>query len=304
MEFQTAQYINGEWTTRTATADEVLARTRQQQAAAMQPRGFKNQYKIPQLGILTRTLFRSPIVQFILPARIRHKDQNDVLFIGEDYVQIKSIHDYGHLHHVATKADFKGRIIAARIFGESRENIAEYNAPIKQENPTANAPFPPQVLVLTLDTGALMFLWVRPEETGAVRFHQRTVPFLDAGSPLSLQGVHLAVDPKQRAVAVAAYQGSFVIYRTKSISEWGEEVLSGENVTPIVEERSFSIEGSVQHMEFLSPSSTEKDENHVILVFVLRHRKRTKVSCYDWDHRGGLRTVNVRAERVSVDHGK
>lgn len=303
MEFQTTQLINGEWTTRTATLDEVLARNCQQQTAAKQPRGFKNQYQPPQMGVLTKTLFRSPIVQFILPARIRGEKQNDVIFVGEDYVQIKSIHNYGHLHHVATKADFRGRILAARIFGEPREDIVE-RASMEQEDSASKAPFPPQVLVLTLDTGALMFLWALSEETGAVRFHQRTVPFLDAGSPLTLQGVHLAVDPNQRAIAVSAFQGSFVIYRTKSVSEWSEDILAGDSVTPIVEERSFMIEGSIQHMEFLSPSSTEKDENHVILIFVHRYRKRTRVSCYDWDHRGGLRTVNVRAERVGVDFGK
>ena len=36
----------------------------------------------PTMGILTRTVMGSPIVRWIIPARIRNKQKNDVVFIG------------------------------------------------------------------------------------------------------------------------------------------------------------------------------------------------------------------------------
>ncbi|KAF2201275.1 hypothetical protein GQ43DRAFT_41412 [Delitschia confertaspora ATCC 74209] len=300
MEVQTTHFINGEWTTRTASLQEILAYQQQQQATPKQVSGFKNQFEIPQLGVLSRTVLPSPVIKFILPARIRHRRENDVVFVGEDCVQIKSIREYGHLHHVATKSDFAGHIIAARVFGESREEEAEF-VTIKQEDGHAKATLPPQVLLLTLSTGVLMFLWADSGETGTIQFHQRTIPLPRAHSSLTIQGRHLAVDPYRRAIAVAGYEG-FILYRTKSMSEWREEICSGQNTTPIVDERGFRFEGSIMRMEFLFPTPGPDGDNHVILLFAISHRNKTKLSCYDWDNRNGLRSANARAERVVVAH--
>jgi hypothetical protein len=36
----------------------------------------------PVYGLMTRTLVQSPVIRQIIPARIRSKDLNDVVFIG------------------------------------------------------------------------------------------------------------------------------------------------------------------------------------------------------------------------------
>lgn len=36
----------------------------------------------PVFGLMTRTLVQSPVIRQIIPARIRSKDLNDVVFIG------------------------------------------------------------------------------------------------------------------------------------------------------------------------------------------------------------------------------
>ena len=50
-------------------------------------KGFDHQLPRPEqepppYGILTRTLIHSPVVKQIIPARIRSRDFNDVVFVG------------------------------------------------------------------------------------------------------------------------------------------------------------------------------------------------------------------------------
>jgi hypothetical protein len=104
-------------------------------------------------------------------------------------------------------------------------------------------------------------------------------------------------------MAVAASEGQFVLYATMDMNTWRNGLRSGCDDVPIVDERIFPIQGRAMFMEFLSPG-LGKDDNHVILVFVVAHAGRLKVTCYDWDARYNLATVTARAERVAVDLGK
>ena len=36
----------------------------------------------PTMGLLTQTVVPSPVINWIIPARIRHKEKNDILVIG------------------------------------------------------------------------------------------------------------------------------------------------------------------------------------------------------------------------------
>src|SRR5690349_9702515 len=40
----------------------------------------------PSCGILTRTIIESPVVRHVLPARLRSRSQNDVVFVGVSLV--------------------------------------------------------------------------------------------------------------------------------------------------------------------------------------------------------------------------
>ena len=75
----------------------------------------------PCLGLLSRTIVSTPMIKWIIPARIRHQEKNDVLYITANSVEIKEAHGDYTLHHVVTKDDFDAPIMAARICGLQRE---------------------------------------------------------------------------------------------------------------------------------------------------------------------------------------
>src|SRR6266536_6581355 len=72
--------INGEWTTRTLDVDTVLRHYDQQDKEANAH--VLEVEKAPVLGLLSQTVIRSPLVHWILPARLRGPNNNDVAFIG------------------------------------------------------------------------------------------------------------------------------------------------------------------------------------------------------------------------------
>ena len=80
MAFETSVLQNGEWTTRTLDVNTVLRHYNQQDQEAT-----ANAVEIergPVLGLLTQTIIRSPVVHWILPAKLRSPAKNDVAFIG------------------------------------------------------------------------------------------------------------------------------------------------------------------------------------------------------------------------------
>lgn len=307
-------FENGEWVSRPVDVYRIIARAQQQDGTEMREPASKPQNKVPKLGILSRTVFASPFIKSVLSANIRHKKLNDVVFVGEDSLHIKEIQAYGHLRHVATKSNFSGRILAAKVFGEPRkvQVYTEYGQPwnkaaVHAERWSFTADeadaLPPEIIVLTLSSRTLMFLWAHQTQTGSVGFHQKTFRLPAGTSRHDRLGSFLAIDPKCRAIAVAASEGRFMLYKTKSLDLWREDVRTGEDAAPVDDERSISLQGRVMHMEFLSPAKIG-DETHVVLLFVLVHNGRTKITCYDWDSGTDLSTASARVERVSIDAGK
>jgi hypothetical protein len=81
MSFETRVLVDGEWVTRTVDLQTVLDLDREASPRTRPQLPLPNGDP-PSMGILTKTLVRSPVVLWIIPARIRHEDKNDVLFIG------------------------------------------------------------------------------------------------------------------------------------------------------------------------------------------------------------------------------
>ncbi|KAH5331291.1 hypothetical protein HBI39_196210 [Parastagonospora nodorum] len=307
---QTSVLVNNEWVSRPVDAYQFMAQARESDGD-MPKSTAKPRNQVPELGILSRTVFASPLFKSVRPANVRSKDLNDIVLIGEDAVQLKEIHDYGRLRHVATKSDFKGRILAARVFGDPREIPVSVASPLPKQRPwhqgrrsttgEEECVLPPEVLVLALTNRTLMFLWARHTRKGAVTFSQRAVRLPAGASQFDRFGTFLAIDPKQRAMAVAAQEGRFILYKTKSMQKWRKELRNGMDTTPIEDERIMPIEGRVMHMEFLS-SGLAQDEFHVVLLFVIALQGKTKMTCFDWDCRQDLSTAAVRTERVAVDY--
>lgn len=318
---QTLQFVNGEWVSRSVDIYSAIARARQDQTPTAEARPPPAQGReLSAVGILTQTIHETPFVKFALPAHIRQRKLNDVVFVCENALHLKEVHVDGTLHHVGTKADFKGKILAARVFGapRRREEKDESHRPRMRrkdvhaqrrstagDDGAANS-LPPEILVLSLDTNSIMFVWAHQAPT-EIHFRHQILRLPPGTSPYDRPGSFLAVDPNCRAIAVAALEGYFVLYSTKSIDEWREDMRhqgdSAAQATLVEDERVIPIQGRVMHMEFLAPNreKQQQDDTHVILLLFVAHQGKTKMTCYDWDTRYNLSTAKPRAERVIAD---
>lgn len=82
MAFQTNVFRDGEWVTETVDFEAALKAT---EAESQDDKRAK--YETSPMGILSRTIIQSPVVNFILPVCLRSKDHNDIAFIGVSHSQ-------------------------------------------------------------------------------------------------------------------------------------------------------------------------------------------------------------------------
>lgn len=220
MSVQTTVLENGRWVTRNVDPYRVRAQnTETPRKEQSQP--SINLPKTPSVGILTKTLVRSSVINRIIPARIRHKTKNDVLFISANSVTVKEARGDCALQEIAIKSDFDSTIKSARIIGERRELTKldySYQMPKKAEHWDAThtnedddfvdegdppdraalnrQDIPPHVLVLALESNRLVFLCAisgKSEHT-ELFWSQKVLPA--PPSPLEGLGELIAVDPK------------------------------------------------------------------------------------------------------------
>ena len=75
---QTGTLVNGQWTTTNVDINTVLERHMERKQDELHCEADK----LPALGLLTQTVVETPIVHWIIPARIRSSEYHDVAFIG------------------------------------------------------------------------------------------------------------------------------------------------------------------------------------------------------------------------------
>lgn len=269
MSIQTSVYVDGHWTTRTMGIDQVIAQNRDKRRQDQPSSALSSPQQPPSLGILTQTIIRSPVVKWIIPAQIRHENKNDVVFVYDDFIEIKEIvqDPDGYMQNVVVKADFDSTILSARIYGLPRKyyfddgSTEENNSIIKKEpQDTQRSPhpqIPPHILLLALESNKLVFLFALDDNPSQIKFISYHRPLPSHGSRPETLGEHVAVDPRQvtsfnhlwkanpdhsrsRAMAIAAVEGSLVLYALKSMEvlrrevEVAGEILS-ENFMPVKE---------------------------------------------------------------------
>jgi hypothetical protein len=155
-----------------------------------------------KIGLLSHTLVSSPIIQWILPAHLRSKDQNDVVFVGERHLQIKEAVSGVHLEEVTTKSDFDSCIMAAKVVNVSTELPWEEEMKLGASNSTLRAnsdlrqDLPPQILVLSLASKELVFLYFS-NASGHFVYHRRPLP--NDVSAFERFGRNIAVEPRYAA---------------------------------------------------------------------------------------------------------
>lgn len=190
---------NGFWTSRDENIRESLARNRERH----NERPSESEPDKPKLGLLSQTVIASPTIQLVLPARVRSRHLNDVVFVGERSIQLREVIMDTYLEDVMTKSDFDANIIAAKAVQTYHELPLDVQMRLGAQRespdnlPEGGNPLPGHLLVFTLDSKELLFLYYKTEPTlGNGRFVHFRRPLPSDVSVLERFGQHLAVDPK------------------------------------------------------------------------------------------------------------
>ncbi|KAJ5788544.1 hypothetical protein N7457_003534 [Penicillium paradoxum] len=232
-----------------------------------------------QFGLLTQSLVPSPVINWILPARLRNKNHNDVVFIGERRIQIKEALESGHLEDVVEKTDLEGSIIGAKVINVSTQLPWEPQAPSSlAAHPSVTENLPPQILFLAMDTNELLFMYY--SKIGDSPFVSYIRPLPRDVTLADTYGAYIAVDPKSRAVAVSASRGFFGLMWLKAPIDLQMQMLNGQ-LDPLKNENFFQVDGDILFMEFLYPKTS--NDSRVILLVVVRSRHTTRSFIYEWD---------------------
>ncbi|RCI13928.1 hypothetical protein L249_8068 [Ophiocordyceps polyrhachis-furcata BCC 54312] len=301
MAFQTSVLRNGEWVTETVNVQSAL---RQASAAASAGPVLEQPPELPPYGLLSRTIVQSPIVHRVLPVRLRSKLRNDIAFIGTDqgadvssqdwFVQISELRRDGQVHQVARKKNFGSRIRSAAVLGHSLEHGLDEEAPtgfFKFDDDgsviMADAPdhpqLPPQLLVLMLESGKAVFLFLRDQPGSPIDFVTATFALNRA---IPYMGYHLAVDPSSRYMAAASPEGVVAIFELEDTRALNAQFVASGHVSPVKSVKVRLLQGVLHKLEFLHPHP--EDDNHIILILIhIRKERRsrdpvTRMVIYEW----------------------
>lgn len=149
-----------------------------------------------RIGLFTKTIVPSPVIQFVLPARLRSVLQNDVVFIYERSLLIREIIMDTYLEDVMVNSEFDANIIAAKAIKVQQKAPLDVQMKVGTQDDSLEA-LPSHILALTLDSRELIFLYyyASPRESSGRFVHfRRALP-----SDVSISerfGQHLAVDPR------------------------------------------------------------------------------------------------------------
>ncbi|KAL7926328.1 mono-functional DNA-alkylating methyl methanesulfonate N-term domain-containing protein [Trichoderma austrokoningii] len=309
MAFQTRVLRDGEWVTETVNLQAAL------KASAAPQLASEPLPDPPVCGILSQTIVESPVVRWVLPARLRSSTHNDIAFVGDYFVQISELGRDGQVHDVIRKTDFGHRIRNAVVLGGSLEHGLDddpIGTAVKQEpSPSPSPPgedgiaddpqfpkLPPQMLVLVLESCQMVFIFVTESPGGVIEFVANTY---ENPKLLPYVGYHLAVDPSSRYMAAATPEGIFIVYELEALPVLNRQFANREFVHPIKSFRIRAVSGVVQKMEFLFPRP--EDRHHIILILIIVRRERlnqppiSRMATYEWELGDNLQHI-LSEERI------
>lgn len=157
--------------------------------------------------------------------------------------------------------------------------------------PTSSHPgsssLPPQLLLIVLETGDCIFLFLRPCEDDDFEFV--TLQHHVHNSRLVRPGFHLAVDPSSRFVAQACARNMFVVHELESMHRLSDGYARGQSLRPVLSSRPRTVNGVIHTIEFLFPRP--QDPQHIILLLIVVKDGVSRMVTYDWEIGDDLRRV-------------
>lgn len=151
---------------------------------------------------------------------------------------------------------------------------------------------PPQLLVLMLDSGDAVFLFLREQPNTSPEFVLNTynlprkIPYL---------GYHLAIDPSSHYMTAASPEGVLVVFELEEMTTLNAQYMARGFLSPVKSARLRFIQGVIHKLEFLHPRP--EDDYHIILILIVIRRERsrgepvTRIVIYEWEVGDNLKDV-------------
>ncbi|KAM7196411.1 Mono-functional DNA-alkylating methyl methanesulfonate N-term domain containing protein [Naviculisporaceae sp. PSN 640] len=297
MAFQTSVLRDGAWVTETVDLQTLLKANNSAKEAKK-----AHQLIAPICGILSQTVIDSQLVNFILPVRLRSRRHNDVAFIKDRSIQIFELQEDSRLVEIAAKNDFGIRIRNAAVFGTFNINdnghgqeggLPKFGWSSPPTLTGNTSQLPPQQLLLVLESGMCVFLFLEKGPDGTLEF--RTHLYRNPMPKSLYMGFHLAVDPSSRYMASASHQEHLIIFELDSYEDQNSRYLRKAPLTPIRYWCPRSIQGVIHKVVFLHPNP--EHPNHVILLIIVVKNGKSWMVIYDWEPGENLRSVFEKEKR-------
>lgn len=189
-------------------------------------------------GILSKTFSTSSTVRWILPARIRSANKNDIVFVGETFVQLREFLANGQLADATAKLDLGTQILAALVVSAKLQIVEVMDEIIKQErdqeqytldgHPIEDS-HPPQLLVLSTSSNELIYVYARENFSGDARFVFAKRSLLRGVNLPLRQCRHMSVDSdsnstSSRALAIASSSGYIAIFKLHTVANIKQQI--------------------------------------------------------------------------------
>ncbi|KAI1498641.1 mono-functional DNA-alkylating methyl methanesulfonate N-term-domain-containing protein [Biscogniauxia marginata] len=289
---------NDQWVARTISAEELM----RDNGASRKRMGRQPPLKPPTCGLLTRTIIDSPIIRWVLPVQLRSSRYNDVALVGDHCVQICELDKERQFQDVAIKRDFNSRIRNALVMGPPKYPISDNGTLVRSEDRDAHmmdsgsqsyewleedAQLFQQLLVLVLERGELVFLFLRQTSIGGWEFvsSHHSIP----GHRLVNPGFHMTIDPSWSYLTVACSENLFIMYRLETMETLRLQQSQGQPLEPIASTQARAVKGIIHKIEFLHP--IPGNDRQVILLIIMIQPKFSKLAIYEWDHSEPLEDV-------------
>jgi hypothetical protein len=183
--------------------------------------------------------------------------------------------------------------LGAHIKSEDADAIMDVDDGLPGASTPGPAVLPPQMLVLVLECGSTVFLYIRSGLDGTPEFE--CSPFVSPSSQVVKPGFHLAVDPSSRYLALGCAERNFVVYELDSLKSLEEQARRGESLSPVLSYRLRTVQGIIHKVEFLYPRPG--DHRHVILLIIVVRNGRSRMATYEWELGDNLQDVFAEEKR-------
>ena len=227
-----------------------------------------------------------------------------LIALQSHFVQISESRSDGQVVQVVRKDDFGSRIRNAVVYGDcpeapSQHDDVETDPEIKLEDaisPKIRSPsagysalrsqaIPPQLLVLMLESGLIVFLFLvqKHPQYRSWEFVTNTYQTL---SGLQFLGFHFAIDPFSRYLAAASTQHALVVFELEPWYRLEEQYRENGSIKPVKVAEFRTFQGTLMHLGFLYPRP--QDDNHTILLMIVARRDTidqlpaSRMLIFDW----------------------